>query len=101
MMRKSNRGIQEEGFGWLAKHAADHLPELVTEFEREHACGGELRFWLLELIGKARSLDAFDLLVRCLNDAVYADVRHWAIYGLKKLDTKEARRALWEGGEKP
>jgi hypothetical protein len=41
------------------------------------------------------ALEAFALLQEQLrgNDESF---RIWAIYGLKQLDTKEARKALWE-----
>ncbi len=54
-----------------------------------------LKCWLLELIGEAKSEKALSILIKNLrsDDESY---RSWAIYGLEKLDTKEARRVLWE-----
>jgi len=103
MMRRSDAQTQEDGFHWLAAHAAEHLGGIVAEFEREFEReverGGPLRGWLLELVGEARSPEAFDLLVRHLYGED-PELRHWAARGLRKLDTKEARkearRVLWE-----
>ncbi|HEX5116614.1 MAG TPA: HEAT repeat domain-containing protein [Pseudonocardiaceae bacterium] len=73
-------------------HAAEHLAELTTEFGRERDDHG-LRCWLLELIGEARSPAAVPLLIEQLHGEDEA-LRTWAVSGLEKLDTKDARRAL-------
>jgi hypothetical protein len=77
----------------LRPHAAEYLDELITEFRREHDLG--LRCWLLELIGEARSSVALVLLVEQLHNDDEA-LRSCAARGLKLLDTKDARRALWQ-----
>ena len=65
----------------------------MAQFEVEQDIG--VRWWLLELIGEARTPQAFPLLTECLRrDDERLRVR--AIWGLKKLDTKGARGALWE-----
>jgi hypothetical protein len=93
MMRKRDCQTQEDGFHWLLPHAADHVHELIEEFGRENDLG--LRCSLLELIGSAKSPAAFDFLAGELRGHDQR-LRHWAIWALKNLDTKEARTLLWQ-----
>ncbi len=93
MMRKRDPQIQEDGYHYLLARAPEYLDQLMAQFEIEQDIG--VRWWLLELIGEARSPEAFLLLAECLrSDDERLRVR--AIWGLKKLDTEDARRALWE-----
>jgi HEAT repeat protein len=92
-MHKHNPALREEGFFALQPHAREYLPELIAEFEKETDHG--LRCWLLELIADAKSKESFPVLVEALrseDDSLWS----YALSGLKKLDTKEARRVLWE-----
>jgi hypothetical protein len=75
--------------------AKDHVPELMAEFERETDHG--LRCWLLELIGEAQSVEAFDLLCGCAQSADEG-FSSWAIRGLQNLDTKQSRTFLFQHG---
>ena len=84
---------QEDGFRQLLPHAADHLDELIAQFEQEQDDHG-LRCWLLELIGAARSPAALPLL-RTQLDSDDEALRSWAAAGLAKLNTPEARTLLW------
>ena len=92
MMRSRDPQMQEDGFHFLAPRAVEFIPELIEVFEAETDRG--LRCWLLELIGSAKSPAAFDFLVCQLH--AEPRLRHWAIWGLKELDTKEARSILWQ-----
>jgi HEAT repeat protein len=93
LMRRHNPQQQEAGFDLLRSHAAEHISELLTEFGREHDHG--LRCWLLELIGEAGSEQALPLLTEQLH-ATDPALRDWAIHGLRKLDTPEARYTLYK-----
>ena len=95
MMRKRDAATQEDGFHWLLARAREILPELIIEFRKERDHG--LRCWLLELIGEAHDPRAFELLVEYLHceDEL---LRDWAITGLNALNTREARKALFEAG---
>jgi hypothetical protein len=93
LMRRHDPQLQEDGFHQLLPHAADHLDELIAEFEQEQDDHG-LRCWLLELIGEARSPDALRVRGAQLNSDGES-LRDWALVGLKKLDTPEARTLLW------
>jgi hypothetical protein len=95
MMRQHGPAAQDEGFHWLLPHASDHLQELMAEFDKEKDHG--LRCWLLELIGSARSPRALNLLAQEVHSPDES-LRYWALWGLKQLDTKEARRLVWEAG---
>jgi len=93
LMRSHDPQCREDGFHQLLPHAADHLDDLIAQFEQEHDDHG-LRCWLLELIGAARSPTALPVLGAQLgsNDE---SLRDWAVAGLEKLDTPEARTLLW------
>ncbi|WP_028568572.1 HEAT repeat domain-containing protein [Salinispora tropica] len=93
LMRRHDPQLVEGGFGWLREMAGAHVDDLIVEFGREtdHA----LRCWLLELIGETRSPRSFDLLVAQLQGEDEL-LRDWAGRGLRLLDTKEARRVLWQ-----
>jgi hypothetical protein len=93
MMRMRDGQTQEDGFHWLLPHAGDYVHELIEEFKQEKDLG--LRCWLLELIGSAKSPAAFDFLSGELRGPDQR-LRHWAIWALKNLDTKEARTLLWK-----
>lgn len=93
LMRRRDPQLAEEGFGRLREIAGEHLDELIAEFTRETDHG--LRCWLLELIAQARSPRAFDLLVAELRGDEES-LRCWARRGLRLLDTKDARRVLWQ-----
>ena len=90
MMRHRDPQVQEDGFGLLEPHAAEHLDELVVAFDEEQDHG--LRAWLFELIAAARDPRALPLLVQYLSDS---ELRTYALHGLRRLDTKDARTALW------
>ncbi|MGV9296402.1 HEAT repeat domain-containing protein [Amycolatopsis sp. NPDC003676] len=93
MMRSRDPQRAEDGFGWLRDHAAEHLPALIEQFENEQADRG-LRSWLLELIGIAESPEALPVLTAQLNGTDEL-LRDWAVIGLTRLNTREARTALW------
>ncbi len=93
LMRKHNGQTQEEGFQWPLPHASEYVPELIEEFHKEKDPG--LRCWLVELIGSAKSPDAFAFLAEQVRNQDEG-VRFWALWGLKKLNTKEARTLLWQ-----
>ncbi len=93
MMRKRDGQTQEDGFHWLLPHAGEYVHELIEEFGKEDDFG--LRCWLLELIGLAKSPNAFDFLASQLRADDWR-LRKLAIEGLKCLDTKESRTLLWQ-----
>src|SRR5690606_7166003 len=97
LMRKRDPQQMEDGFHWLQARACEHLPRLLEAFESEQSL--PTRRWLLELIADARSDDAFDVLCE---QALSTDegLRLWAVHGLELLDTKAARRLLFEHGLK-
>ena len=95
MMRKHSPQTREDGFYALLPHAAEYIDELMAEFQTEKDHG--LRCWLLELIGEARSAKAFDLLHEQLHLSDES-MRYWAIHGLRELNTREARQALFDAG---
>lgn len=93
LMRRRDPQAKEDGFHTLLPHAGEHIEELIAEFRQEHDDHG-LRCWLLELIGEARSPLTLPVLVEQLNSQDEA-LRDWAIHGLRALDTRQAREALW------
>jgi len=93
LMRSRDAMTAEEGFDLLLCQADDHVERLMAEFEAETR--GDMRGWLLELIGEARSELALDLLIReaCLRDESRLS---WAVRGLELLGTPAARQALYD-----
>ncbi|MCP2322271.1 hypothetical protein HDA40_000778 [Hamadaea flava] len=92
LMRRRNPQLAEDGFHRLRDIAADHIEELIEEFNNERDHG--IRCWLLELIGDARSDRALPVLAAELHGDDAA-LRDWAVRGLQNLDTPESRRLLW------
>jgi HEAT repeat protein len=92
MMRRRDPQVNEDGFHALLGRP-EHLDALVRELETETAHG--LRCWLLELIGETRRPDAVPVLAEYLTSEDES-FRYWAVYGLQRIDTKEAHRLLWE-----
>lgn len=93
LMRKSDPQDREDGFHWLRPRAQEHVAELLAAFGTETDHG--LRCWLLELLGDARSEEAFDVFAQslCSSDESF---RIWAIRGLRMLSTPGARKLLFE-----
>ena len=96
-MMQQNRDPQlaEDGFSHLLKHAGAHVDALIDAFSTETDHG--IRCWLLELLGAAKDLKAYDILAQ---QALSSDerLRYWAIEGLRDLDTKASRTLLFEIG---
>lgn len=84
---------QEDGFDYLRTHAVDYIDELIEQFDQERD-DQELRRWLLELIGVAKSPTALPTLTAQLDSPDEA-LRGWAVAGLSQLNTPEARSVLW------
>ena len=92
LMRRHDPQAREDGFQQLLPHASDYLEDLLVEFAHENDHG--LRCWLLELIGEARSPAALPLLTEQVA-STDESLRYWAVCGLEKLDTREARQVLY------
>lgn len=95
MMRHSNPVVNEEGFGLLAPHAAEYVSQLIGSFWDED--NAVIQGWLVELVAAAKLPAALPFLVERLGDP-NGCVRGFAIEGLRALNTKEARTALWKAG---
>jgi hypothetical protein len=93
LMRLNHGLISEEGFLGLQERASERVDDLITEFGKM----GEDRWWLLELIGDAKSDKAFDLLAAQLNSEDES-LASWAARGLEQLNTERARALLNEVG---
>lgn len=78
-----------------SSHAHEHVGQLIDEFSHEADPG--LRCWLLELLAEARNPNILSLFLEYLQSDE-SRLRMIAVHGLKQLNTKEARRALWEAG---
>ena len=93
LMRSRDPQRREDGYRQLLPHAADHVDQLIEQFEREQDDHG-LRCWLLELIGAAQTPATLPVLGAQLNSDDEA-LRDRAAAGLRKLGTREARTLLW------
>jgi hypothetical protein len=96
LMRNRDPQVQEDGFHWLRAHCAEFAIELIFEFRAEAKDFG-LKCWLVELIGETRDSRALPFLVELLgsNDE---RLRDRAIAALRRLNTSESRRILFELG---
>jgi hypothetical protein len=95
LMRKRDPQSQEDGFHLLLFRAHEYSQQLMVEFAQETDPG--LRCWLLELLAEARDPDALPLFLEYLHSDE-TSLKMMAIHGLNQLNTKDARRALWEVG---
>jgi len=95
LMRKHDAQLQEDGFHFLLPHAHEYVAQLIDEFSHEADPG--LRYWLLELLAEAKDPNALSLFLEYLQSDERS-LKAIAVHGLKQLNTKEARRALWEAG---
>lgn len=95
LMRKRDPQLQEDGFHILLPHAHEYTQQLMDECAQETDLG--LRCWLLELLAETRNADALPFFLTYLHSDE-TGLKDMAIHGLKQLNTKEARRALWETG---
>jgi HEAT repeat protein len=77
----------------LAQHAAETLDDLVGEFHSRKN-DARVRALIMTAIGEAAPPNAVPFLSECLDDPDES-VRGAAVYGLKRVGTKEARTALW------
>jgi hypothetical protein len=78
--------------GEIQIHAKEHLDELIAIIRNDDSHIGA---WLLEALAEAKVPEAEEFLIENLQSAA-PHRRFWAIYGLKNLDTKSARKALWD-----
>ncbi len=77
----------------LEAHAVEHSDELIAAFQTK--ADMRVQSLLLAALAQARTHDAFRIFVEHLTGPD-ENLRTWAAYGLYRLDTKEARRALWQ-----
>ena len=98
LMRKRSPVSKEEGFYWLLSRAAEFVEPLVAEFREERDHG--LKYSLLELIAEAKDPRALSLLAEQLQSPD-EPLRSCAIRGLQALNTREARKALFEAKALP
>jgi hypothetical protein len=93
MMRQHDAAIQEDGYHYLLPHAREYIAELTAAFHAETDQG--LRGWLFELLSEARSPELLPLFATALRGD---DWTLWerALRALKKLDTREARRLIFD-----
>lgn len=94
----------EEGFSGLALRVGEFEDLLLEEYRSSTAEGAgdfpstarrRCRAWLLELLSATGSEHLIPVFSDALGDE---EVQHWAIRGLERIDTKEARRILWVAG---
>ena len=79
----------------LQANATAHATELIAAFCRE--CDDRVRRILLGIICEASLPEAVPLLMQCLRSDDER-LRHWAVEGLRRLDTSETRKALRKAG---
>jgi len=83
--------------GELEEHARECTAELLDAIRADANRG--IRPILLGVIENAGIPEALPLFVELLDDPDESTRAH-AVRGLKRLDTKEARQALWQAGQR-
>jgi hypothetical protein len=87
----------DEAFEALRSRAAEHVDNLVDAFGRPE--NASIRWVLVELLGESRSEKALPVFVEALRSNDH-ELWSWAIQGLSRLDTPDARRILREARRK-
>jgi HEAT repeats len=83
----------EWGLSILRNHAPEHVEEFIQALQSpEHE---SVRWLLLEAVGATHSNAVVPIVATYLQSSD-SDLWYWAIRALWEIDTKEARRALWE-----
>lgn len=93
LLRHSKGAYWEAVFGDFRTHAPELLDELIRAAQDESQA--DIRWMLLEIIGSTASPKALSLFATYLLDQD-EKVRRWSAYGLRELNTREARKVLWE-----
>jgi hypothetical protein len=98
MMNSRDGIIAEEGFGEILTHIEEHLEDLIAVFQAELSKPEGERIntsWIVELISESGSEAALPTLVEQLY-SFDSSLHFWAVRGLEKIGTKEARIELWK-----
>jgi hypothetical protein len=95
LLRRPNvpGGYWEAVFHDLAQHAPEVVDELIAACHDD--ANADIRWAILEILGALPAPQALPLFAAYLT-AEDESLRKWAARGLAALDTKEARRLLWE-----
>jgi hypothetical protein len=81
----------------LQEHAREHGAELIDAFRAEKDAW--VRCILLMILADQKVPEALPVFIEHLQSDDES-LRHWAILGLRTLDTHDSRKALWEAGLK-
>lgn len=92
---KVNDSWLETVCGVLEEHAPDYGSELIEAARA--TTGTRAHCILLSILAEMKLPESISLFVDLLQSEDER-ARFWAMQGLRTLDTKEARRALWEAG---
>lgn len=95
MMRRHDPQVREDGFHWLLPRVTEFVEPLLGEYRHETDHG--LRCWLLELLGETRDPRTLPVLLEALR-LEDESLRDWAVRGLRRLGTPDARKALFDAG---
>ena len=100
MMRNKDASVQEDGYHWLLGYAAEFLDDLMREFYAEPDDG--LKLWLLrkQVSYSARTHVRSMCWLNNYNHRTNPCGRR-PFGALKEMDTREARKVLWEDGTSP
>ena len=93
--RNVTGGLVDIIIGEMQANATAHATELIAAFRAER--DDRVRRILLSIICEARLAEALPVLVEYL-ESDDERLRHWAVEGLRGLDTHMARKALSDAG---
>ncbi len=94
LLRSSNvKGAYLDALlGDLVDHLPEHLAEVIAAFRAEP--DERVRIMLIDAISEVAPPEALEFFVENVNSP-NASIRFWAERGLEKMESKEARAALW------
>ena len=95
LMRSRNPQAREDAFFVLRSRVRDHVDGLVAAFERERSA--EVKRSLLELLSEAGApslVTTFAPQLRSTDESL----RRWAVVGLRRIGSQDAREALRSAG---
>jgi HEAT repeat protein len=92
--RPNVKGDYLDAVCWdLREHACENIDDLVAAFRAQ--TDRRVRSLVMAAIAESRSQKAFSLFIEILTGPD-EELRPWAVRGLYQLNTREAKRILWQ-----
>lgn len=93
LLRSNNSFSRDEAYFMLLPFVNQFIPELKAAFETEPKVISKI--YLMQLLEEAKSPELLEFFQKNLSHEEEA-IRDCALHGLEKINTKEAKRIVWE-----